>query len=317
METVDFELDLTDITTDLNIEVENITPMIKEVEVIVPEYIEVDTKMGKFIRREPFEITESDFEGMTEIPSYLFYHSSIEKVTIPSTIAKIGTYAFSNCLKLKSIKIQGNTLTEIPSDCFYRCNALEEVTIPKSVVKFVSNSFQSCGAKAVYYGGTIDEWCQIDIANGTASPSNFTSGVWGTNVSCDYYFEGNLTKNAVISAETIAKYALTNASLGTLKIEDTVTSINEGAFSTCTKLASITIGKGVTAIEKNAFRSCGSGVSGERILTMLPTTPPTIQSYTFEYAVFTKIIVPKGCLDVYKSATNWTKLASKMVEATE
>lgn len=44
---------------------------------------------------------------------------------------------------------------------------------------------------------------------------------------------------------------------------------------------------------------------------MLPTTPPTIQSNTIGFAMNSdlKIIVPAGCGEAYKAATNWAKYA--------
>lgn len=44
-------------------------------------------------------------EGMTEIPNYLCSKTPIEEITIPSTVKKIGLWAFNNCTNLKKITI--------------------------------------------------------------------------------------------------------------------------------------------------------------------------------------------------------------------
>lgn len=51
------------------------------------------------------------------------------------------------------------------------------------------------------------------------------------------------------------------------------------------------------------------------------TTPPTIQADTFGYSDYAynstcKIIVPVGCGEAYKAATNWAKYANQIVEET-
>ena len=88
-------------------------------------------------------------------------------------------------------------------------------------------------------------------------------------------------------------------------------------FNNCRSLTSISIGNGVTSIEGNAFPSCGTATESGTIYTILATTPPTIRLNTFDNAKINKIIVPKGTLAAYKSATNWAALADKMEEATE
>ena len=93
-----------------------------------------------------------------------------------------------------------------------------------------------------------------------------------------------------------------------------VTSIGANCFYRCTSLASITIPDGVTSIRGYCFYNCTSLAS----IVMLPTTPPALGSSTFYNTSDDLVItVPKGTLDAYKSATNWSAYADKMVEASE
>lgn len=106
-------------------------------------------------------------------------------------------------------------------------------------------------------------------------------------------------------------------SLTRITIPNSVTSIDNSAFYGCSSLTSVIIGNGVTGIKSSTFSSCGTTTESGTIYTILATTPPTILSNTFSNAKINKIIVPKGTLDAYKSATNWSALADKIEEAAE
>lgn len=106
-------------------------------------------------------------------------------------------------------------------------------------------------------------------------------------------------------------------SLTSISIPDSVTIISWYAFYGCSSLASVTIPNSVTQISSSAFAQCSTSTELGGTYTILATTPPTIQPDTFRDAKINQIIVPKGTLAVYKSATNWSALADKMVEATE
>ena len=157
-----------------------------------------------------------------------------------------------------------------------------------------------------------------------------------------FYYCDSLTSITIPDSVTlIDKYAFSDCtSLTSVTIPDSVTSIGIYAFSYCGKLTSITIpngvtsigvsvfsycgnltsviiGNGVTRIDNSVFYFCGVATESGTIYTILATTPPTIQSDTFSNAKINKIIVPKGTLAAYKSATNWSALADKIEEATE
>lgn len=99
-------------------------------------------------------------------------------------------------------------------------------------------------------------------------------------------------------------------SLKNVSIPYSVTNIDSYSFDGCLSLEKITIPSSVTAIGSSAFTICFP------IITMKGTTPPTIQSNTFQSGT-PRIIVPKGCLEVYQNATNWSSFADVMIEADE
>ena len=103
-------------------------------------------------------------------------------------------------------------------------------------------------------------------------------------------------------------------SLTSITIPDSVTSIGGYAFSECFSLTSVTIGNSVTNIGSRALY-CGSSTKKATFI-FNSTTPPTIQSDSFNASNINKIIVPAGCGDAYKAATNWSSFASYIEEAT-
>lgn len=126
-------------------------------------------------------------------------------------------------------------------------------------------------------------------------------------------------------------------SLTSIAIPDSVTRLPSAVFFDCTSLTSVTIGNGVTSMDTNIFRGCISltsatignsiksinngvfyGCSKLESVILSSITPPTIRSDTFKNCTtLSKIIVPKGCGDAYKSATNWSTYADIIEEATE
>ena len=88
---------------------------------------------------------------------------SLETVEIPSNVVAILPYVFYYCDSLKSIIIPYG-VTQIDYRLFYDCPSLESVTIPRTVKSICQFAFYNCeNFKYVFYGGTQDEWNEIEI----------------------------------------------------------------------------------------------------------------------------------------------------------
>ena len=92
------------------------------------------------------------------------------------------------------------------------------------------------------------------------------------------------------------------------------TSIGKSAFSGCTQLKSVTIGYSVTEIGGRAFYAV---VSGPKIIKVLPKAPPALGSDVFNKSNIEKIIVPKSAINDYKTAAGWSTYADKIVYETD
>ncbi len=55
-------------------------------------------------------------------------------------------------------------VTKIGENAFVCCAALERVVLPESVMKILFSAFNLCvNLKTVRYGGTLAQWCDLDI----------------------------------------------------------------------------------------------------------------------------------------------------------
>lgn len=185
-------------------------------------------------------------------------------------------------------------LTSIFDSVFSGYSSLTSITIPNSVTSIGRYAFSGCSGLT-----------SITIPNSVTSMG-------------DNSFQGcsGLTSITIPDSLTsIGYYAFSGCSgLTSVTIGNSVTWIKGYTFRNCTGLTSIIIGGGVASIGNNVFDGC----TGLTSITLLPTTPPRLDSSAFRNiptsAIFT---VPKGTLDAYKTATNWSTYADKMVEAAE
>ena len=142
---------------------------------------------------------------------------------IPITI--IDVYAFMNSTNLTSVII-GNSVTSIGDYAFASCTGLTSVTIGNSVTSIGNGAFQSC----------------IGLSSFTVDSANPNYSV----------IDGVLFNKL----KTILVNYPPNKTGINYNIPDSVTSIGDYAFASCTGLTSVTIGNSVTSIGDGAFQSC-------------------------------------------------------------
>lgn len=208
---------------------------------------------------------------------------------------RISDYAFYECRKLVSIVIP-DSVTSIGKNAFYECIGLENIEIPNSVTSIKEYAFSHC------YGSSLTS---IVIPNSVTSIEN---GAFST---C-FHLTNMVIPDGITSINPSTFYSCSE--LSNIVIPDSVTSIGKHAFRSCSGLTSIVIPDGVTSIGYEALK-IGS-TTNKATITFKRTTPPTISSDTFDATMLAKIIVPAGCGDAYKAATNWAAFADYIEEAT-
>ena len=102
------------------------------------------------------------------------------------------------------------------------------------------------------------------------------------------------------------------SSLSSVSIPSSVTSIGTYAFNSCYSLASVSIPQGVTSIDTNMFGYCyGMAIYDFTKHTSVPTLSNTNAFSNIPSDCVIK--VPSSLLEEWKSATNWSTFADKIV----
>ena len=70
-------------------------------------------------------------EGLQKIwRSAFFKCTSLESITIPSTVTEISIHAFANCSNLREVELNGVPEYNVQSEAFRNCDALERFLFP-------------------------------------------------------------------------------------------------------------------------------------------------------------------------------------------
>lgn len=258
--------------------------------------------------------------GVTITKPATLVASNIKKGVTIGGVA--GSYAPTFTTETKTVALTMGSGNQVISKSSGK-DGMTQVTITKPSTMLPANIKKGVnigGVTGTYEGGS----------SGGGSSDKFAKLVDGTIT--------EVTAEDLAGATRIRSHGFRDcSSLTSATIPDSATSIGNYAFSGCSGLTSVTIGNSVTSIGSNAFNGCSSLTSitipnrvarinnyslqigsptNKAVITMKPTTPPQITSNSFNKTCIEKIIVPKGRGSTYKSATNWSELASYIQEAT-
>ena len=137
----------------------------QETIIIIPSYAKDES--GKLFR--VVETNKYCFRGCSSIESVTlpdtlikigydsFYDTSIESLVIPSSVTTLSSAAFSTMKKAKTITFQpGPKVSTLKWATFANCNLLTTIILPPSI-KFIDYGFnRSVALKSVYYCGSHD-----------------------------------------------------------------------------------------------------------------------------------------------------------------
>lgn len=179
----------------------------------------------------------------------------ITKVILPSSLKRIGKYAFAGCRGLSDFEIPNGVL-EIGEAAFMN-SSISSVTIPSSMTKIESGAFRDCSALQSVYITDLKAWCEMSF--GETGDSPFCGTVADSFVKYHLYLNGEEIKDLTIpqSVTKINDYAFYGCvGLSSITIPEGVTSIGFCVFYGCTGLVTISIPKTILSIEGSAFRYC-------------------------------------------------------------
>ena len=263
------------------------------------------------------------YDGNTVIGDFVFYNQDKALVkyignggdiTLPENFNgdnyTIGDNAFYGCSGLTSIEIP-NSVTSIGNQAFYGCNGLTSVTIPNNVTSIESSAFTSCNNIK-----TIDINSQVAIDAKVLENMSFLttiklgdkitsigSGYWHglTSINVDENNANYTSIDGVLySKDKKTLIMCPKAKTGSITIPNSVTSIGNEAFLSCSELTNITIPNSVTSIGNDAFFGCSGLTSVE-----IPNSVTSIGNEAFlGCSGLTSVTIPNSVTNI-----GWTVFA--------
>ena len=183
--------------------------------------------------------------------------SPLCSVTLPDSLCRIGSYAFSGCSGLSYIVIPEG-VSEIDSRAFSDCSGLIDFVIPEGITKIGWGAFCNCSSliSIVIPEGVTElflTFAGCTSLTDVTLPESLQSIEYGSFSGCENLRKITIPKNvSVIGWNAFAGSGLTSITLpGSLTRWDT-------AFWNCEDLEEVTLSEGITEIPSWAFAGCGS-----------------------------------------------------------
>lgn len=151
---------------------------------------------------------------------------SLGKVALPAKLTHVSGYAFAGCASLSSV-VFNNRLEGIYASAFSNCSALTSVSLPASI-QFIEDAFSGCDNLKEIHIPDIEWWLSLSFRE-SGSPFRQAD---------EMYIGGEPVKEIVVP--------------------DSITAINDGAFSHMRFLTGVVIPDSVTSIGQYAFYRCAN-----------------------------------------------------------
>ena len=217
--------------------------------------------------------------GVTSIPSYLFYNSACNELVVAPSLKTIGTSAFYK-----------NLTTDIN---------IEDVNA-WSNIEGLQTLMSTTTAKNFYLNGEKIETLDLTGVE-TMQPYAFDHAtITGLNI----------PTNSTL--ESIPDYAFANTQINKLQMPVSITSVGAYAFSNCANLAEVKLPSSIRSIGNHAFDGCN-------VLYDVYTytiEPQAIDQYTFSTYQAATLHCPKVSYYTYFYDTQWSQFL-KLVDFDE
>ena len=247
-----------------------------------------DYEWGKSPFNDNEQITDVVIEdGVTTIGEGAFLAcGSLTSIAIPNSVISIGDNAFRWCSSLTSVVIP-DSVNSIGAEAFFYCNSLTSIVIPDSITSIGDGVFVCCYSLE-----------KIEVAEGNPNYYSDTLGVlFNKEKTTLISAPGVISGEYIIpdSVTSISNYAFSSCSnLTSIVIPDSITSIGNDAFSSCRSITSIIIPDSVISIGNSAFSECTNLTS-----IILPSSLITIGDFTFYSCLsLTNIVIPASVTSI-------------------
>ncbi len=222
--------------------------------------------------------------SVTNIADSIFANSSITSIHIPSSVQKIGAYAFNNCGALVSVELNEG-LEEIGMYAFERCNDIQKLVVPLSVSKIGYRALFPYDCSIHYHYDAISNIYIKATSKPSGWDDNFMcnacqNAFWGFDKFVEqdgilFALNKNKTAEAVCITEAFATLVIPNTVddcnvigiaprafigyKGDIAFPDNLEYIDFEAFKNIT-ITALELPKSLRYIRKNAFYNAGISV---------------------------------------------------------
>ena len=189
-------------------------------------------------------------------------------VTIPAGVTSLpnGSYynggVFYGCTSLATVTFEaGSQLATIGNNAFQNCTSLASITIPTGVTSIGNNVFQNCTSLATVTFATGSQLQSIGEGafRNCTSLTSITISEGVTSIDTNVFQNCTSLANIIIDTDKITTSSSRNWGHIFPAGNFSVTfkkNVGNYAFSSCTRLTSVTFTEGVTTIGNYAFRNC-------------------------------------------------------------
>ena len=214
-----------------------------------------------------------------EIPAKAFYQKEIlTTVVLPTSTTSIATMALGNCYGLTGILNIPGSVTNIGDGGFMYCKNLATVTIPTSVTTIGNYVFDACSANIVVDAANLNFSSQDGVLFNKSKTVLYQCP---TNKTGEYSIPSTVT--------TVAMWAFENCVLSSVKIPQSVTSIDDGAFYHCNSLTSL-YAYSKTPVNLSAVSNVFDGISLTNCSLYVPIGSKTAYQAAMKWQDFQNII---------------------------
>lgn len=222
------------------------------VSVTIPDSVSV---IGAGAFQNCTSLTEIEIpDSVSLIPEWLFYNcTSLEKITLPETIRDMGDLVFYKTPWLEQQKTE-NDMVILDTFLIDACQCEGDAVIPEGVTKICAWSFYcNENEKSAVTSLTIPaSTTKIDLSGLSSCKSLQSISVSKDNLKYQ-------SKDGVLfSKDGTELLCYPRGKGGAYEIPAGVTELEDGIFSGCELLSSVTLPHGMTKIGQSAFSSCTS-----------------------------------------------------------
>ena len=209
----------------------------------------------------------------------------------------------------------GNTynVTRINEKAFFENNTVKRVEIPESITEIAWAAFEGCeNLKTLNFHDNCSAVLSLGCFYRCKALEMVTIPASITEVGDSVFRECQSLKKVVLNGAVGTRMFLSCQNLKEVYIGDDITTLSERAFAYCSKLDTVRMGKNVEHIAIQVFYE----TSLKEIDFSQHTLVPTLEN-AYAFKGIERIIVPEILYEEWIVADEWSRLASRIIKASE